>query len=467
MSRNLEFLLLSLSCGLPARNHQRFRNFVRGNRYRAVVGIVFAVVVFFLVVLPAQPTSVAADPDPVTVFFRVVGPADEPTFSDTGEYEPVWSGEVTVPAEVTVTSSNGREYRLFVEDGRYKATRLSDSTTWDLGEGEDTLGATSVLAALHQASLLGGFTYEITDSYFPGSGFYVTSVAGVEAHGAVGWAYRVWNDAIAPTPSDPVDRFMLGYADSEPASPHTEVVFFWGAGSKCKPLRITGPSSPVQCGDYQEFLVEYFADDGYSGTGTWQTLEGAHVCVGEEYCVTDVNGIAEVGFQQTGEFTVVAEALPDDENYYIPSDGRLVLDVEGPCKIISFTIEDHGEPGIDFGAVVHGTTSAPETAQTAGQGAVTLSVGPETNVACSLRVKGVDALSGPSSASMALGAMEWDTGSSGSTATPVTDSYAEVGTAAAGVSTDIDVWLWLNIPMDQQCGAYSSELRFEAVEQGT
>jgi len=452
---------------LASHDKGRFLAGVQAGTFPYSVSFITVAILLAALVLPAESIAVSADPDPVTVFVRVVGPVDESTFGDTGEYETIWAGEVTVPPEVTVTSANERQYRLFVEDGLYKGTRLSDSTTWELGEGDDTLGATSVLAALHQASLLGGFTYEITDSYFPGSGFYVTSIADVDAHGAVGWAYRVWNDTVAPTPSQPVDRFMLNYADAEPASPHSEVVLFWGAGYKCKPLRITGPASPVQCGDVQEFFVEYFADEGYTGTGTWEALEGARVCVGDEYCVTGTDGIAEVAFQQTGQYTVVAEAAPADENYYIPSDGRLVMDVEGPCTIISFTIEDHGDPGIDFGAVVRGTPSTPEVSQTAGQGAVTLSVGPETTVACSLRIKGVDTLSGPSSSTIALSAIEWDTDSSGGTATPVSDSYAEVGTAAAGVSTDVDVWLWLSILQNQGYGVYSGELRFEAVEQGT
>jgi hypothetical protein len=408
---------------------------------------------------------VAADSDTVSVFVRVVGPAYEPTFGDTGEYEPIWSGEVTVPAETTITASSGKQYRLFVEDGRYKATRLSDSTTWDLGDGDDVLGATSVLAALHQASLLGGFDYVLSDAWFPGAGLYITAIDGFSAHGAVGWAYRVWNDAVAPAPGLPVDRFLLGYDSSEPAPPHDEVVFYWGYGEQCLPLRVAGPEFAVQCGDTVQLSAEYFVDDGYTGDGTWLPADGATVCVNGECSTVDDAGIVELIASGIGEFTATATMAAGEDYYYIPSDERTTVVMEGPCKIISFTVVDNGDPGIDFGAAMFGSMDVPELAQSAESGAVTLSIGPETNVPCSLLIRAESSLAGSGDASMGTGAIEWDTVATGTGATPLTETFAEVGTAPAETSTSVDVWLWLNIPADQPYGVYSGELLFSAVEQ--
>ena len=465
MSRILEFLGMRLALR-TTNGRQACSHSFAGARFRLGVVAALAAVLLCAFFVFSSAQGVAADPTGVSVFVRVVGPADEPTFGDTGEYVPVWSGDVLVPPEVTVTASSGKQYRLFVEAGTYKATRLSDSNTWPLGDGDDALGATSVLAALHEASVLGGFDYELSDAWFPGSGLYIDSIDGVSAHGAVGWAYRVFSGDVAPTPGVPVDRFMLGYEASEPPPPHTELVLFWGYGDACRPLRLQGPSGPVQCGEPVEFSVECYVDDGYSGSGTWQAAENGRVCVGDECCTTDSEGLARVTFQQTGEFPVVATKPHDGDYYYIPGDS-MTVQAEGPCKIIAFSLVDSGEPGLDFGAAVHGTASIAEVAQSTEAGAVQLRIGPETNVPCSLRVKGIDVLSGAQSDSMPLDAIAWDTDSSAEGSTPLTDSFVEVGTAPDGVETTLDVWLWLSIPEEQTYGVYTSELVFTAVEQGT
>ncbi|MBN1856317.1 MAG: hypothetical protein JW846_05115 [Dehalococcoidia bacterium] len=405
---------------------------------------------------------VAAD-DGVTVFLRVEGPVDADTFRDTGAYETIWSGTVVVPPEVTVTASTGKQYRLYVEDGRYLGTRLSDNSTYDLGPGDDSLGATSILAALHQASVEGSFSYEISDAYFPGMGFYLRGVGGYRESGSVGWAYRVRNDSFAPAPADSFDRFLLGYDSMEPTSPHHEVIVYYGYGINCRPLRLSTDATIVACGEPVTVEVECFVDDGYSGTGTWEPMQGASVCVGGDCCVTGPDGSTEVQFEETGTHHLRASAACDDDYWYIPSDGLTAVDVEGPCQVISFTMIDRGEPGINFGPVVCGTVDAPELGQAVEHGAVTLVVGPETTVPCNVQVKADGGLTSAGDSVIPLEGMTWDTDAEGGSATVLTTDYATVAGANAGEETTVDVWHWLTIPADQPPAAYGSEFYYRVV----
>jgi len=407
----------------------------------------------------------AADGD-LTVLVRVLGPADQSTFRDTGEYRIIWSGEVVVPREVTVTAYSGEQYRLYVEAGRYLATRLSDGRVSDLGEADDTLGATSVLAALHQASLDGGFSYRLTDAYFPGLGFFLTGIDGHIGSGSVGWSYRVWSGGSVPCPSLSIDGFLLGYDTMTPPAPHPQVVLYWGYGVDCRLLRVVPESSVVQCGDPLRVAVQCFADVGYAGDGTWEPVPDALVCAVGDCCVTGDDGYAEVGFNTSGDFALTASAAYDGDYYYIPSDGSASVLVEGECQVISFTIVDHGATGLDFGLAVCGVQGQPESGQTAEHGAVTLEVGPETTLDCLLQLCASADVRSSGGAALPVDSFGWSTTPSYGGAVPMTSGFATAGSAPAGESTSLEVWHWLSVPASQKPAAYSGAFCYRAVPDG-
>jgi len=425
-----------------------------------VIGVCIPLM-FGLVLLPvARPLVSAELLQEVSTRVRVLGPANEATFDDTGEYVTLWSGDVVVPGDLMVTASSGTQYRLYVENGRYLIAY--DDETEDRGSADDSIGATSVLAALHQASVEGGFEYELSDAWLPS--LYVTAISGYRAHGAVGWCYRVNNGLVAPPPPESVDMFLLGYDTSLPAPPHDEVIIYWGYGIGCRPLRIQGPYGPVQCGEPVEFTVECFADDGYSGGGTWEPLEGASLCC-EGLCIeTGSDGTASMVFDAPGTYELSASALYDGEYYYIPSEGMMTVDVEGPCRIISFTLQDHGDPGINFGLVLRGTESNAELAQTDEHGAVTLIVGAETTVDCELQLRGVaDLKKASGDGQIALSGLSWSVEPAGVEALPLTAEYVTAGVFPAGVETSLDIWHWLTVPPDQAPDAYAGEVSYRVV----
>lgn len=408
--------------------------------------------------VPDASSPASAATDPVTVFLRVEGPAHKATFGQTGEYETVWSGEVEVPREVTITATSGKQYRLFVEGGRYKSIRLDSGRIEDLGAADDSLGATSVLAALHAASQLGGFSYQVTDNFYPGQGFFVTSVGGVTGSGAVGWSYRVWNDDLVASPQVSVERFLLGYDSADLALPHREALFYWGYATRCLPLRVTPLEASVRCGLPTQVLVEAFVDDA-GPDGHWEAVSGASVCVGDECRMSDAGGVAELVLDVEGIHSVAASCGHVGDYYYVPADGRASVDVAGPCEVISFTLWDHGVPGINFGNVAPGTASAPERDQTAGDGAVTLVVGVETSIDCVLQLRGSGGLSGDGM-EIPLSGITWGLDNGGANVTSVTTDYITVAQAPADVATSIDVWHWLTVPVDQPYGVYAGQFYY-------
>ena len=407
--------------------------------------------------------AVASD-GTVTVFLRVEAPVDRDTFSQTGDYVCVWAGEVTVPREVTITAQSGRQYRLFVEDGRYKSTRLDTLEVADLVPTDDALGATSVLAALDAASDLGGFSYQVTDMYYPGQGFFVTSIDGVAATGAVGWSYRVWNEELAASPQVSVERFLLGYDSGGVALPHTQVLFYWGYSSRCLPLRVTPRQISVQCGLPAVLAVEAFVDA--PGGGEWRPVQGASVCVGNECRISDSAGMVELVFAATGTFRIDARSDFDGDNYYVPADGLSAVTVDAPCVVVSFTVQDLGTSGIDFGSVIPGAAGVPERGQTSEYGAVRLVVGEETTVDCVLELKAWGPLAGDG-AEMPLSGITWGLYADGTGAAPMTTTYADVGSSEAGVEASYDVWLWLSVPDGQRLGVYDGAFRYHVRVEGT
>lgn len=431
-----------------------------GIRTLAFLGIC-VVLVGVGIPLLAGPSSASADLNPVTVFLRIEGPAERSTFSQTGEYFTIWSGDVEVPREVTITAANGRRYRLFVEGGRYKSTRLDNGETRDLGPADDALGVPSVLAALHVASQIGDFSYQVTDSFYPGQGFFVTSIGGQQGSGAVGWSYRVWNDEVAASPQVSVERFLLGYDSMGVALPHTQVLFYWGYATRCLPLRVAPTEGSAQCGLPASVRVQSFVESA-GGGGYWSPVAGARVWVGDEWHVTGDDGIAELVFAQSGTHLLDASAGYDGSYYYVPADGRASIDVSGPCVVISFTVVDRGDPGITFGYVVPGTTGQPELGQTDEIGAVTLIVGAETSIDCVVQLKAGGGLTGVGVV-MPLSGITWGLDSGGTDAAAMPVVYADVGDAPAWTETTYDVWHWLSVPSDQPLGAYAGKFYYRVM----
>jgi len=429
-------------------------------RIVVVVGACMLLLSAFLFALADSISPASAAPDPVTVFLRVEGPADRATFGQTGEYVTVWSGNVEVPREVTITATSGRQYRLFVEDGSYKSTRLDTNETRVLGPADDSLGATSVLAALHAASQLGSFNYQVTDNFYPGQGFFVTSIGGVTGSGAVGWSYRVWNDEVAASPQVSVEQFLLGYDSTSVTLPHRQALFYWGYATRCLPLRVTPLEDIVHCGFPTQVLVEAYVDDASSG-GYWRPVEGACVPVLGECWTSDAGGISELACAETGALSLGAYAGYDGSFYYVPADGLATVEVTGPCEVISFTLVDHGNQGINFGYVVPGTVDAPERDQSADHGAVTLEFGTETSVDCVVQLRASGGLAGDG-ADVPLSGVTWAVEDSAVDSTPITVEYVTIGQAPAGTETRIDVWHWLTVPVDQPYGVYAGQFYFRA-----
>ncbi len=127
--------------------------------------------------------------------------------------------------------------------------------------------------------------------------------------------------------------------------------------------------------------------------------------------------------------------------------------------IISFTVEDNGQTGLKFGSLVPGSSDNPELAQN-GSGAVTLSLGVETNVNCEVSTKASDFAS--RSNTIPIGNARWDTDSNVSGATAMTDQYAQITTLSRGNWQD--VWHWLSVPGDQPPGTYTTNFYYQALE---
>lgn len=461
MSRAIDFVRSCIRVGRAACvvGMPGLRSGVAGRTVRVACALLAAGTLF---VAAIEPPHAAASGDDVRVFLRVEGPAERASFPQTGEYVAFWSGYIDVPREVTITAASGRSYRLFVQDGRYLSTRLDNDRTEDLGPADDARGATSVLAALHQASIVGGFSYQVTDAFYPGMGFLVTSIGGVPASGAVGWSYRVWNDSAPASPQVSVERFLLGYDTMGVTPPHTQVLFYWGYATRCLPLRVTPLSATVRCGLPSEYLVEAYVESGYGGY--WRPVEGAVLRVDDALCVSGPDGIAETAVTHTGILRVDASAAYDGDSYYIPADGLASIDVQAPCAVVSLTLIDHGEPGINFGYVVPGSGARPERAQTGEHGAVTLVVGEETSVHCVVQLRAASELSGDS-ARLPLSAITWGLSDDALSAAPMSTGYADIGAAPAGSETSYEVWHWLSVPPDQAFGVYSGMFYYRVTEE--
>jgi hypothetical protein len=133
-------------------------------------------------------------------------------------------------------------------------------------------------------------------------------------------------------------------------------------------------------------------------------------------------------------------------------------------EYINFTITDYDPDGLQFGSLAPGATNQTEVTQNATHGAVTLTVGSDTNVDCYIQVKGTD-FAGTPSGTLAIGNAKWDDDNNVAGATAMTMSYVNIDSSTAGVAKIVDVWHWLSIPSAQVAASYSSTFYYQAIKQ--
>ena len=302
------------------------------SRNRQLISTIIAAALVCALIMPVLPAAPSSASGSVVVYFRVEGPADEATFAETGEYQLIWAGNVTVPTDVYITTVTGNTWHLYVnESDRYIAECTAGSRQ---GESHDRcaadyiIGATSVLAALEQASQQGVFAYEVSDSWFPGMGFFIISIGGYTGSGAVGWNYRVWNPFDAYMPDFATDMFLLGYSSMPLSLPHEQVLFYWG-GSGCYPLQVTSNKAAVGVGEEFTATVKYYHDQGWTGIGDWEPAAEATIKVGIETFTTGSNGQASIYLDANGNYELTATKGFDSSKFYINTDDRTVVSVSG------------------------------------------------------------------------------------------------------------------------------------------
>jgi len=294
--------------------------------------VIIAAILACALIIPALPAAPSSAGNSVVVYFRVESPADAATFASTGEYQLIWAGDVTVPADVYITTIAGNTWHLYVNGSdRYIAECTAGSRqgeSHDRGAANQTIGATSALAALEQASQQGSFAYEVSDNWFPGMGFFISSIGGHTGSGAVGWSYRVWNPDDAYMPDFATDMFLLGYSSMPLSLPHEQVLFYWG-GSGCYPLKATSDKATVGVGEEFTATVRHYHDQGWTGIGDWEPIAEATIEVGGETFTTDSNGQVKIYLESGGNYELTARKGFDGSNFYVPTDDRTMVGVSG------------------------------------------------------------------------------------------------------------------------------------------
>ena len=297
---------------------------------------VFSLMVMMLVcasfMLVAFVAPAAAD---VEVYFRVMPPVNESEYAKTGELYTLWAGNVTIPKEVNITCTSGWQYHLYINDAdHYIQDKINASTgevvaSKDRGTGKwnKTVGATSVLAALHNASELGNFTYVVLDTWWIDMGFFVAAIGGPE----MDWTYRIYNPEYALMPSVGSDSCLLGYNTTDTLTtlspPQTQIL--WERGGY--PLKVTTNKEEVDVGEEFTATVWYYPGD-LGELVEWEPLGVAKLNVtGEtiETFTSDDNGNVTIFMESNGTFELLASKRQYGCTYYVPSDNRTKVNVSG------------------------------------------------------------------------------------------------------------------------------------------
>lgn len=134
-------------------------------------------------------------------------------------------------------------------------------------------------------------------------------------------------------------------------------------------------------------------------------------------------------------------------------------------EYVSFSVTDSGNDGVQFGSLNPGTTDSPDLAQN-GTGAVTLTVGNETNVAVGIYLKGDDFLAG--AYSLAVSNVKYDDDATvGGTDTGLAEgtmptTYGSAWTTVPAGGGTIQVYHWISVPSNQEAGSYHSTFYYKA-----
>ena len=245
-------------------------------------------------------------------------------------------------------------------------------------------------------------------------------------------------------------------------------------------VAFTTTSSIVASGTIEITFPSGFDISAILDTDVSETLQGSdnatwadtgQVLIGTIASTTVTAGVQSVVIGSTNKVTNHSTASTYTIQVVTKDDTGAVLDT-GYCLIdigagrsasvtvktlISATITDNGNSGINFGAADPGTSDVEEEAQN-GVGAVTVVIGSEVNVTNTYVKTKCDDWSG--GGLLATHGKFADTGTPGS---GMTTSYQTVGAALAAGGTR-QVYHWLTIPANTTAGTYTTTYYYQVTE---
>ncbi|MFH1426095.1 MAG: DUF4430 domain-containing protein [Candidatus Kerfeldbacteria bacterium] len=189
-----------------------------------------------------------------------------------------------VDAVVRIEANDATVYdgTVYITDG---GCDVEDST----GTEHHVDGA-NALCALHAASLMGEFEYEVT--YWDGFGFFLSSIDSYAGDYSNYWLYYVNYES----PSVGMNDFAL--------QPGDEVILTYGVSNP--PLRLQLNAQHRREGGTVIATVDYYEYDLVAGSGTYVPAGDSEVHIGNTTVTTDVNGEAIFKPNATGTYSVYA-----------------------------------------------------------------------------------------------------------------------------------------------------------------
>lgn len=166
-------------------------------------------------------------------------------------------------------------------------------------------------------------------------------------------------------------------------------------------------------------------------------------------------------YTTNGSYTVKLTATNANGSATEIKAGYINVGAVTPPEFISFTVTDYNGDGIKFGSLDPGQSDQPADGQPS-QGAVTITVGTETNVDVDVKVTGTDfTVSGNT---IAVGNVKYNDENDSGGATALTTSYATWYSVSASPSSDhvTQVYYWITIPPGQPAGDYASTFSYKA-----
>ena len=130
-------------------------------------------------------------------------------------------------------------------------------------------------------------------------------------------------------------------------------------------------------------------------------------------------------------------------------------------EVVSVTIADAGNDGVNFGTLNQADADKPDVAQSTVDDttpAVTVTMGAENNVNCDVSMKGTNF-----AATIPIGSAKWAEGAHDAAKTPITTGFATVkaDVAAGGV---VKIWHFITIPGSAAGGTFTSTFTYQAVK---